>query len=64
MTGCPNVGEYGDRGLREIGGNLLKLRELHLADARRIEDSGIISITMGTGPAGILFNFGSFVFRY
>ena len=52
LTGCTDVGEYGDRGLREVGGNLTKLRELHFADARRVEDSGILSITMGAGSTG------------
>eukprot|EP01035_Chromulina_nebulosa_P021049 gene21049-27276_t len=49
LTGCSSVGEYGDRGLREIGGNLTHLRSLLFSAARRVEDSGILSITTGAG---------------
>jgi hypothetical protein len=51
LTGCSNVGEYGDRGLKEIGGNLTCLKQLHYCDARRVEDSGILSITTGLGSS-------------
>ena len=53
LTGCISVGEYGDRGLREIGGNLTQLRTLLFSAARRVEDSWILSITTGAGSTGV-----------
>ena len=47
LNGCPNIGEFGDRGLKEIGGNCHILKELFINDAKRVEDDGLISIAVG-----------------
>ena len=47
LNGCPSIGEFGDRGLKEIGANCHILQELLIGDAKRVEDPGMISIAMG-----------------
>lgn len=47
LVGCQQIGDFGDRGLKEIGSNCCNLRELYYSNARRIEDAGIHAIVAG-----------------
>lgn len=47
LDGCPCIGEFGDRGLKEIGLYCKNLRELSISQARRIEDNGLIALATG-----------------
>ena len=47
LKGCHNVGEFGDRALREVGANCVELQELIMTEARRVEDSGFIALSKG-----------------
>lgn len=47
LRGCNNVGEFGDRGLKEIGAHCEKLKDLFVPDAKRIEDGGLIALATG-----------------
>ncbi len=40
LNGCPNIGEFGDRGLRELGGNCHNLTELYMNATKRVENGG------------------------
>jgi hypothetical protein len=47
LDGCPNIGEFGDRGLKEIGNHCHLLKELSILTAKRIEDTGLIALANG-----------------
>eukprot|EP01039_Chlorochromonas_danica_P000703 gene703-762_t len=47
LTGCPNIGEFGDRALKELGLNCPNLEELYLDDTKRVEDTGCITLAQG-----------------
>ncbi|RYH04849.1 hypothetical protein EON65_46330 [archaeon] len=47
VNGCPNIGEFGDRALRELGANCHNLEELYMGETKRIEDPGCICISQG-----------------
>lgn len=47
FTGCPQIGEFGDRGLKEISYYCHSLTELVITQAKRVEDSGIHCLTEG-----------------
>mmetsp|Transcript_24822 Transcript_24822/g.41360 ORF Transcript_24822/g.41360 Transcript_24822/m.41360 type:complete len:948 (+) Transcript_24822:195-3038(+) len=47
LTGCTNVGEFGDRALREVGANCVQLRELIMTDSKRVEDSAFVALAQG-----------------
>lgn len=47
LNGCPNVGEFGDRGLKELGNACKALVELYISDAKRVEDGGLLSLASG-----------------
>ena len=44
MENCKGVGEYGDRGLKDIGANCQQLKELHYTGCRRTADGGIVAV--------------------
>lgn len=47
INGCPNIGEFGDRGVKELGGHCHMLKELLVDSAKRLEDPGIIGLGKG-----------------
>lgn len=54
LDGCPSIGEFGDRGLKEIGTHCRVLKELSISNAKRIEDSGLIVLATGCNQLEIL----------
>jgi hypothetical protein len=54
LDGCPSIGEFGDRGLREIGGSCHVLKELSIDNAKRIEDGGLICLATGCPDLEVL----------
>jgi hypothetical protein len=47
LNGCPNIGEFGDRGIKELGAHCHILKALLIDNAKRIEDAGLISLAKG-----------------
>lgn len=54
LKGCSNVGEFGDRALREVGANCIELRQLIMTESKRVEDSGFIALAQGCPNLEIL----------
>ena len=47
LNGCTNVGEFGDKAIKEIGAFCGDLRYLDLGGCRRVEDSGLRALAVG-----------------
>ena len=47
LKGCSNVGEYGDRALREMGLNCHNIKTLLLTESKRVEDNAFIALSNG-----------------
>lgn len=55
LNSCPNIGEFGDRGLKEIGSHCHLLLELLIDSAKRVEDAGVITLAKGSPDLQTLF---------
>jgi hypothetical protein len=47
LNGCNNVGEFGDKAIKEIGAFCGDLRYLDLSGCRRVEDPGLRALAVG-----------------
>lgn len=47
LNRCPCIGEFGDRGLKELGPNCPNLVELYISNSKRVEDAGLLAISLG-----------------
>lgn len=47
INGCPCIGEFGDRGVKELGNHCRRLRELLIDSAKRLEDAGVTALAKG-----------------
>lgn len=54
LNGCPNIGEFGDRALKELGANCPNLSELMMGDTKRVEDPGCVALAAGCPQLRIL----------
>ena len=54
LRGCTSVGEYGDKGMKDVGAFCNQLQELNVSGCKRIEDPGMRAVIIGCPQLKIL----------